>query len=194
MARMDFAPHDFVLHATATDLEKLDGFIHRTFNATDARYFVRTLQQLYRDAGGMEQVFCNAVQPTDADISNGLVALRTRFFATRGLQARTRKHFPDVLRKSSAKRLNMFLRWMVRQDHAGVDFGLWRGVRPSQLLCPLDVHSGRVARALGLLHRKQDDFAAVLELTAALRLLDPHDPIRYDIALFGLGAQGLQLA
>lgn len=191
MARMDMAPHDFVLHATPADLKKMDGFVHRTFNSTDARYFVRALQHIYRKAGGMEAVFANAVEPDDQDIRNGLVALRAAFLKPRGVQARTIKHFSDVTRGSSAKRLNMFLRWMVRRDNAGVDFGLWRGVQPAQLLCPLDVHTGRVARVLGLLQRKQDDFAAVLELTAALRQLDAADPIRYDIALFGLGAEGV---
>ncbi len=191
MALMDDDPHAFVCGATARDLKRFEGFVHRTFNGADCIFFMRALHNIYTRLGGMEAVISEAISEADADVTTGLIALRDAFFSCAGAQPRTHKHFSDVTRGAAAKRLNMFLRWMVRRDCSGVDFGLWRGIHPRQLLCPLDLHTGNVARALGLLYRPQNDLKAVQELTAALRLLDAADPIRYDIALFGLGADGL---
>lgn len=187
MARMDDAPYDYVLQASEGELERLEGFVHRTFNTVDATWFVLALRHIYVHEGGLQAVFARALQPADADLGPGLMALHRLFFALPGAPARTRKHLPDVARGSAAKRLNMYLRWMVRNDRRGVDFGLWVHLSPALLLCPLDVHSGRVARSLGLLHRTQDDWRAVQELTTHLRLLDPTDPVKYDFALYGLG-------
>ena len=187
LERMDRAPYDFVLHATASDLDQLEGFVHRTFNAIDARYFVRALQHIYCEHRGLEAAFADGLQPADTDIYNALAHFRGLFFSLPSAPKRTGKHVSDVTRNASCKRLAMFLRWMVRQDKRGVDFGLWQRIAPHQLVLPLDVHTGRVTRALGLLKRKQNDWKAVREVTAHLRQLDPTDPAKYDFAIFGLG-------
>ena len=185
MDLMGNSPFDFVMAHTEADLEKLNDFVHRTFNATDFKTFIRALKNIYENRGGMENVFKislsnNALQPA-------ITSFKSTFFEIEHVQ-RTQKHVGDPLRGSSAKRVNMFLRWMVRHDNAGVDFGLWKNMSPSQLSCPLDVHSGNVARKLGLLSRSQNDAKAVLELDLKLRELDATDPVKYDFALFGLGA------
>lgn len=185
MDLMGNSPFDFVMAHTEADLEKLNDFVHRTFNATDFKTFIRALKNIYENRGGMENVFKislsnNALQPA-------ITSFKSTFFEIEHVQ-RTQKHVGDPLRGSSAKRVNMFLRWMVRHDNAGVDFGLWKNMSPSQLSCPLDVHSGNVARKLGLLTRSQNDAKAVLELDLKLRELDATDPVKYDFALFGLGA------
>lgn len=190
MAAMDHAPADFVQHASDSDLARLDGFVHRTFSSLDCQHFLRVLGVLYRERGGLRGVVCGAVQPNDLHIGAAWVALRREFVRVPGGRPQTLRHLPDVLRGSAAKRLNMWLRWLVRTPAAssGVDFGLWTdAIAPHQLICPLDVHVGRVARELGLLRRTQDDWRAALELTATLRQLCPHDPVRYDLALFGMG-------
>ena len=187
---MDHAPYDFVRGHTPADLRRLRRFVHRTFNGNDLVSFIRALHRCYTQLGGLEAVVCQAVAPDAPDVRQGLVALHQALVGTPGFATRTHKHVADVRRGSAAKRLNMWLRWLVRRDRAGVDFGLWRSIHPRQLLCPLDVHTGRVARALGLLARPDNDFKAVLELTQALRSLDPDDPVKYDLALFGLGASG----
>ncbi|NER11185.1 TIGR02757 family protein [Muriicola jejuensis] len=184
MDLMDRSPYQFISQHEESDLSRLDGFIHRTFNGTDIRYFVRALQHIYTHHGGMEAVFCKYAEKDS--LQRSISRFRTLFF---GLdhEKRTEKHISDPLKGSAAKRINMFLRWMVRDGKSGVDFGLWKGLKPSQLSCPLDVHSGKVARKLGLLTRKQNDAKAVNELDSSLRLLDPNDPVKYDFALFGLG-------
>lgn len=184
---MDEAPHDFVMHASPAELERLDRFVHRTFNGTDLGYFVRALRHLNEAHGGLEQAFLQ--EGTFGDAGAAIARFRERFF---GLDhpARTRKHVADPLRGSNAKRINMYLRWMVRPADRGVDLGLWKRIPASALHVPLDVHTGRVARELGLLRRAQDDWKSVVELTEALRRLDPLDPIKYDIALFALGVEG----
>ncbi|HEX8515798.1 MAG TPA: TIGR02757 family protein [Bacteroidia bacterium] len=180
---MDESPYEFVRHSSEKDLKKLEGFVHRTFNGTDAVYFIRSLKNIYTNHNGLESAF-------RADESSGMLIhsignFRDIFFSLPGPE-RVRKHVSDPSANSSAKRLCMYLRWMCRKDNKKVDFGLWK-LSPSNLMCPLDVHSGNVARKLGLLKRTQNDWKAVEELTAALRKMDPEDPVKYDIALFGLG-------
>lgn len=187
---MDQAPADFIHHSTPTDWARADRFVHRTFNGHDVQYFFRALQHLYRHHGGLMGVVTSAVSPTDEDASAGLIALRQAFFSLPDAPARTGKHVSDLTRNAAGKRLWMFLRWMVRKDSYGVDFGLWPGILPRQLLLPLDVHTGRVARTLGLLQRKANDLHAARAVTARLRLLDGNDPAKYDFALFGLGVSG----
>jgi len=184
MDLMDQAPYDFVMNATETDLGRLEGFVHRTFNAEDFGCFLLSLRHLYLEHGGMEKLFTRYARPDG--LQEAITRVREHFFEVPHPK-RSEKHFSDPSRGSAAKRLNMFLRWMVRPAETGVDFGIWKNLSPSQLSCPLDVHSGKVARALGLLKRKQNDARAVAELDAALRKLDPEDPVKYDFALFGLG-------
>jgi uncharacterized protein (TIGR02757 family) len=184
---MDHAPHDFVMHATGADLKRLESFVHRTFNGVDLGTFVNSLRHLYNTYEGLELAFLPAAQGPELPPMAEMIALfRTRFFESRHA-LRTEKHVADPSRGSNAKRINMFLRWMVRPADRGVDLGLWRRIPASALHVPLDVHTGRMARELGLLHRTQDDWKAVVELTQALRQFDPADPVKYDIALFGLG-------
>lgn len=183
MELMGHAPFDFVMSHSARDLKRVSDFVHRTFNGKDLAFFIRGLKKIYQ-AGGMEDIFAENMR--DGSLQNSIHMFRQEMFRVPH-EARAEKHLPDVLRGSAAKRINMFLRWMVRKDNKGVDFGIWKDIPPSVLSCPLDVHSGRVARNLGLLSRKQNDAAAVAELDAALRALDPQDPVKYDFALFGLG-------
>lgn len=187
MALMDNAPHDFILHHRETDRKRFLSFKHRTFNDTDTLYFLEFLQQYYRQHHSLEDAFSRHLMPGDTDVGNALAGFHRLFFSLPYAPERTRKHISTPERRSACKRLNMFLRWMVRSSAGGVDFGLWRHISPAQLLIPLDVHVERVARNLGLLTRKATDWQAVLELTAALRSFDPEDPVKYDFALFGLG-------
>lgn len=184
MHLMGDAPADFVLNASSKDLETLEGFVHRTFNATDLKCFVLALRHIYKNHGGLERIFTE--HSTSLSTQPAIHIFRKLFFEVPHFR-RTEKHVSDPFKNSAAKRINMFLRWMVRKDFAGVDFGIWKGIPPSSLSCPLDVHSGKVARKLGLLHRMQNDAKAVQELDLNLRKLDPLDPVKYDFALFGLG-------
>ncbi len=186
MARMDHSPYDFVLHHSTHDLQAIDGFKHRTFNADDLCYFLHFFQKHYKAYESLEDAFVPGMLEEDTDTTNALNGFRQYFFADEHLK-RTRKHISAPALKSSCKRLNMFLRWMVRNDDQGVDFGIWKRISPAQLICPLDVHVARVARRFGLLQRKATDWQAALELTGQLRLMHPDDPVRYDFALFGLG-------
>lgn len=186
MQLMDHSPFDFVMHSSESELGTLEKFTHRTFNGQDARYFVLALRNLYTGHGGLEKVISDFWKDHHGEAGRALSSFRDLFFSA-GEPGRTAKHVADPLRGSSAKRLNMFLRWMVRSDGRGVDFGIWKDIPMSQLCCPLDVHTGRIARALGMLRRNSNDWAAVLELTALLREFDPDDPVRYDFALFGMG-------
>lgn len=188
--RMDGAPYDFVTTHRDSDLKRFLGFKHRTFNDTDALYFLHWFRWFYAENESLETAFSRYLHPDDPTTERALVGFHELFCGLHDFPARTRKHVATPARKSSCKRLNMFLRWMVRRDEHGVDFGLWRTVRPDQLVCPCDVHVERVARRLGLIHRKQTDWQTALELTAALRQLDPTDPVKYDFALFGLGVEG----
>lgn len=184
MNRMDQAPFDFILNAAERDLSVLDNFVHRTFNDEDFRFFVKSLQNIYKNHGGLEKIFTDF--SSEVSLQPAIHQLKNIFFEIPHPK-RTQKHVSDPLKKSAAKRINMFLRWMVRNDVAGVDFGIWKSISPAKLSCPLDVHSGRVARKLNLLKRKQNDAKAVGELDASLRKLDANDPVKYDFALFGLG-------
>ena len=184
---MDGAPLDFMLRHEEKDRERFLDFKHRTFQATDTLWFLEFFQQFYRRHTSLETAFARHLQPGDSTIEQALRGFHRDFFDHPYAPDRTRKHVATPERGSTCKRLNMFLRWMVRQDSAGVDFGVWKNIRPAQLLIPLDVHVERVARRLGLLQRKQTDWHSVLELTENLRALDPEDPVKYDYALFGLG-------
>lgn len=186
MGLMGDEPHRFVMEHSEHDLEGLRHFVHRTFNAEDLICFIRALRNIYLQHGSLEDVFLQRMDGTEKDMRAPIIHFRSVFFSIAHPQ-RTRKHVADPSRGSSAKRLNMFLRWMVRNDGRGVDFGIWDRISPALLSCPLDVHSGRVARELGILKRKQDDWRAVEELDAALRSFDPADPVKYDFALFGMG-------
>lgn len=178
------SPYDFVLNHKPHHLDNLDGFVHRTFNSTDLKHFIKALQHIYKNHNGLETVFLenatlNSTQPA-------IHQFKKIFFEIPHLQ-RTQKHISDPLKGSAAKRINMFLRWMVRNDKTGVDFGIWKSISPSILSCPLDVHSGNVARKLRLLTRKQNDAKSLAELDKNLRKMDKNDPVKYDFALFGLG-------
>ncbi len=184
MDLMDRAPFDFVMNHSEDDLSVLDHFVHRTFNGTDFKTFIRGLNHIYNQHGGLHGIFSKYQTPES--LQPAITKLRELFFQV-DHQPRTQKHLASPARGSAAKRINMFLRWMIRKDQAGVDFGLWEDISPAILSCPLDVHSGTVARKLGLLDRKQNDARAVAELDTALRELDAQDPVKYDYALFGLG-------
>ncbi|MCZ4319577.1 TIGR02757 family protein [Aequorivita viscosa] len=184
MEMLGNSPYDFVMNFSENEADSLSSFVHRTFNDTDLVYFLKSLQNIYKNHGGLERLFeknaeKNSMQPA-------IHHFKKTFFELPH-PARTQKHISDPLKNSAAKRINMFLRWMVRNDNAGVDFGIWKSISPSQLSCPLDVHSGNVARKLNLLKRKQNDAKALFELDNALRKMDPADPVKYDFALFGLG-------
>lgn len=185
--RMDGAPYDFVLHHQEKDLERFLSFKHRTFNATDALYFIAFFKDWYSRYDSLEDAFLPEEGPYTAEKS--LIAFRKHFFALDDYPERTKKHIASPESGSSCKRLNMFLRWMVRKDAQGVDFGIWERIPMAELICPLDVHVERVARKLGLIQRPQVDWKTALELSAALRELDPNDPVKYDFALFGLGVE-----
>ncbi len=184
MQIMDYAPHDFILNHSPTNLQRFEGFVHRTFNYDDLVFLLTALQNIYKENESMEALFLSPAK--EKNVKVGLHNFRTAMLQTEHLQ-RSEKHISDPLKNSACKRLNMFLRWMVRKDANGVDFGIWQQLKPSQLSCPLDVHTGNVARALGLLKRKQNDWKTVEELDAALRKFDKNDPVKYDFALFGIG-------
>lgn len=186
MQMMDDSPYDFILHHNDSDLKPVSGFRHRTFNGTDALYFIDFLTRTYRDGPGLEKLFAADIKDA-VDVGPALVQFRRVFISHENFPGRTGKHISSPEKKSACKRLNMFLRWMVRKDNCGVDFGLWNSISSAQLVCPCDVHVERVARNLGLIQRKQMDWATAIELTNALRKFDPNDPVKYDFALFGLG-------
>ena len=184
---MDGVPHDFILNHTEKDRIAFLRFKHRTFQTTDTLYFLEFLQWYYRQYSSLEQAFSMHMAKTDETVEKALIGFHDLFFSLPDAPQRTRKHIATPIRKSTCKRLNMFLRWMVRKDKKGVDFGLWNKIQAKQLLIPLDVHVDRVARRFKLISRKQTDWRTVLELTNFLKKLDPDDPVKYDFALFGLG-------
>lgn len=183
MDAMGNNPYDFVLNATNNQIYAINNIVHRTFNSEDFRYFIRSLRNIYINHGGLENVFS---ANNSINLQNRISEFKKIFFEI-DHPLRTTKHISDPLKGSSSKRINMFLRWVTRNDGKGVDFGIWKSVSPSELSCPLDVHSGNVARALGILNRKQNDQKALIELDEAVRKFDPTDPVKYDFALFGLG-------
>jgi uncharacterized protein (TIGR02757 family) len=186
---MDNAPHDFCIHHTDDDLKKLERFCHRTFNDTDLLFFISFLKFHYSQNISLESAFINSrtISRKDNVIENALNGFYNYFFSLEYVPSRTRKHIASPQKKSTCKRLNMYLRWMVRNDGKGVDFGIWKKISPSELICPVDLHVARVARHFNLIKRKPTDWLAAMELTEALRKFDDLDPVKYDFALFGLG-------
>lgn len=181
---LDHSPYDFILNHKERDLDTLKPFVHRTFNGIDLIQFVKSLKHIYRNYNGLEEIFRNNIK--DDSLQYAIHKMKKIFFEIPHTN-RTKKHISDPMRGSAAKRINMFLRWMVRDDTRGVDFGIWKSISPKYLSCPLDVHTGNVARKLGLIQRKQNDHKAVMELDKKLREFDLIDPVKYDFALFGLG-------
>ena len=182
--RLDNSPYEVIKTATEKEINSLaKGFVHSTFNADDLVFFCLSLQRFYTEKQSIEQLF----SPSMPNLNHGIAALRS-FFLQTPHQQRSQKHLADVTKNSAAKRLHLYLRWMVRSSQKGVDLGIWKTLSASQLSCPLDVHSGRVARSLGLIHRQQNDLKTLEELDKKLRIMDPNDPVKYDFALFGIGA------
>ena len=184
MELMGNHPYEFIMNHNQNQLDRFDSFVHRTFNAIDLKYFVEALNNIYTNHNGLETIFTNNASPTS--MQPAIHEFKKVFFSL-AHPIRTRKHVSDPNENSAAKRLNMYLRWLIRDDNRGVDFGLWKSISPSILSCPLDVHSGNVARKLGLISRTQNDAKALLELDTCLRNFDKTDPVKYDFALFGLG-------
>lgn len=184
---MDHDPHRFILYHTKADLKPFLTFRHRTFQATDLLYFISFLKWYYSHHASLEEAF--AVPAEEETVEKGLIHFHRLFFSLPDFPERTLKHVGTPERRSACKRLAMYLRWMVRSDGRGVDFGIWKNIKPAQLVCPLDVHVERVARKLNLIYRMHADWLAVLELTQNLRKMDPDDPVKYDFALFGLGLE-----
>ncbi len=187
MHLMDMAPHDFIINHNSDGLKKLLQFKHRTFNTTDLLYFIEFLKFHYMDHDSLEDAFTKWMGKEDETIEAALIGFHNYFFSLEHVPGRTKKHIATPYKKSSCKRMNMFMRWMVRNDKTGVDFGIWKKIKPSQLICPIDLHVARVAKRFNLLHRKQIDWQTAIDLTAYLRTLDANDPVKYDFALFGLG-------
>jgi len=181
---LESSPYDFIMNHSQKDLKRIKGSIHRTFNSDDLVFFIKSLKNIYTNYNGLEGIISNVKNGNNLQerISN----FKKIFFELNHLE-RTKKHLPDPLKGSAAKRFNMFLRWMVRSNKKGVDFGLWKSILPSELSCPLDVHTGNIARKLSLLKRTQNDSLALNELDKKLREMDKNDPVKYDFALFGLG-------
>lgn len=187
MKLMDDAPYEFIIHHSEKDLKRLLQFRHRTFNVTDLLYFILFLKHHYQQSGTLETAFTKWMDKKDENIENALTGFHDYFFSLKDFPLRTRKHIATPKRNSTCKRLNMFLRWMVRKDNCGVDFGIWKNISPSQLICPIDVHVARVAKRFDLIKRKQIDWQTGLELTLQLQKFDRNDPVKYDFALFGIG-------
>jgi uncharacterized protein (TIGR02757 family) len=202
MKLLDDSPHDFIRNHSPRDLKPLMDFKHRTFNSTDLLYFINFLSQHYLRSNSLESAFLTLPEksgeknhPEKIKIETGeieqvksaLTVFYRYFFSLKNAPLRTRKHISSPEKKSTCKRLNMYLRWMVRSDNNGVDFGIWNTISPANLICPVDLHVARVARRFGLISRKQTDWETAMELTRSLRDLDPRDPVKYDFALFGLG-------
>ena len=187
MKLMDDAPHDFIVHHSDKELQTLLRFKHRTFNATDLLYFLLFLKQHYQKSSSLEIAFTKWMNADDENIENALAGFHDYFFSLEDAPVRTKKHVATPARGSTCKRLCMFLRWMVRKDNCGVDFGIWSGISPAQLVCPVDVHVGKVARRFKLVTRKQTDWLTATELTGQLKKMDAADPVKYDFALFSLG-------
>lgn len=187
MRLMGNTPHEYILNFTKKDAKQFNQFVHRTFNSTDCVFFLLSLKNIYLKHGGLEQAFTSGFSDKEKNIKEAIVNFRKIFLRTPH-EKRSEKHISNPIEKSSAKRLCMFLRWMVRKDSLGVDFGIWDDIKTAQLCLPLDVHTGNVSRKLGLLKRNQNDWQAVEEITSVLKTFDEQDPVKYDFALFGLGA------
>ncbi len=188
MELMGNEPYKFTAEASGNEIDRLGHFVHRTFNGSDAVTFIRCLRNLYSEYGSMETVIIEGLG-NGSTMREAIIHLHKRFFEA-AHEKRSERHLSDVGKGSAGKKINMFLRWMVRKDDRGVDFGIWKSIDPAQLFIPLDLHAGNTARSLGLLTRRQSDWKAVEELTAMLRRFDPADPVKYDFALFGAGVNG----
>lgn len=184
MEKMDMSPHDFCLHAGPAQLDSLRHFKHRTFNTDDLYYFIEFFRHHYTHHKSLESAFLLGMEKDDENIEKALIGFRRYFFSLEHLK-RTEKHISSPLQNSACKRINMFLRWMVRKD--AIDFGIWKKIKPDQLVCPLDLHVSRVAKRFGLITRPNADWQSAVELTRNLKRMDPVDPVKYDIALFSLG-------
>ena len=187
MKLMDDEPHHFITTHSEKDLKRMLQFKHRTFNVTDLLYFILFLKYHYTQSPTLETAFTKWMNKKDENIENGLIGFHHYFFSLPDAPVRTKKHIASPHKNSTCKRLNMFLRWMVRKDETGVDFGIWKNIQPFQLICPIDVHVARVAKHFNLIKRKNIDWQTALELTAHLKKMDANDPVKYDFALFGLG-------
>tara|TARA_B100001013_G_scaffold164275_1_gene98305 strand:- start:3023 stop:3787 length:765 start_codon:yes stop_codon:yes gene_type:complete len=181
---LEYSPYDFIMNHSDQDLKRIKGSIHRTFNSEDLIYFIKSLKNIYTNYNGLEGIISNK---KNGDNLQERISIFKKIFFELDSPERTKKHLPDPLNGSAAKRFNMFLRWMVRSNNKGIDFGIWKSISASQLSCPLDIHTGNTARKLGLLKRNQNDSLAVNELDLKLRKMDKNDPVKYDFALFGLG-------
>lgn len=190
MSWMDNSPYDFIEHASAHEFDIFNSFKYRTFNGTDCVFFLKSLQNIYKNQGGLETVFNNGYSKNKS-IKEAIYFFRSIFFDIEH-EARTQKHVANPMKNSAAKRINMYLRWMVRNDQKGVDFGIWNNISTKDLMIPLDVHTGTIARELDLLTRNQNDWKALEELMQKLRTFDANDPVKYDYALFGLGVNGIE--
>ncbi|MEQ8358569.1 MAG: TIGR02757 family protein [Cytophagales bacterium] len=184
---MDNAPYSFVIDHSESDLKRLMKFKHRTFNTTDLLHFINFLNYWFSNNKSLETAFSRHMSNNDPNVEKALIGFHNAFFSLEDSPLRTRKHVATPLRKSACKRLNMYLRWMVRKDEYGIDFGMWKSILPGQLVCPFDVHVSNVSRELGLVKRKQSDWKTAIELTENLKKFDSLDPVKYDIALFGIG-------
>ena len=187
MQLMDNQPYQFCLHHSKKELQALEQFKHRTFNTTDLLYCITFFKQHFTQHPSLEIAFTQWMNKKDETVENGLIGFHHYFFSLQDFPERTRKHIASPQKKSACKRLNMYLRWMVRSNETSVDFGLWKQIKSSQLIIPIDVHVSRVAKKLGILTRTQKDWQAATELTTYLKKLDSKDPVKYDFALFGLG-------
>jgi uncharacterized protein (TIGR02757 family) len=185
MQLMDNSPYEFIMNSNRKDFMRFGNFVYRTFNPADCMCFLEALHNIYLEYDSLEEIVLEGMKPENS-VQHGIAHLRTKFFAIPH-EKRSEKHFADLKSGAAGKRLNMFMRWMVRKDNRGVDFGIWNKLDPSMLYIPLDIHSGNSARKLGLLERKANDWKAVEELTQVLREFDPADPVKYDFALFGMG-------
>lgn len=184
---MEGEPFRFITQSSEREWMRLDGFVHRTFNSTDLLGLMAFFRMFYKEHTSLEEAFLSGIKDADSHIGEGIQSFHNLVMSQDTTANRTKKHLPAPSGKSTCKRINMFLRWMVRKDDAGIDFGVWTRIRPAQLICPLDVHVERHARRLGLITRKQTDWQTALELTENLKKFDPADPVRYDFALFGMG-------
>ena len=189
MNLMDDSPHEFCLQHRESELARMLSFRHRTFQTTDLLYFIHFLKQHYSKHKSLESAFLHGMDKEATTVEKGLSNFHHYFFSFEDSPLRTRKHIASPEKNSSCKRLNMFLRWMVRKDRQGVDFGIWNGIRPSQLVCPIDLHVARVAARLNLIGGGIVNWQTALQLTSCLRTFDPEDPVKYDFALFGMGAE-----
>ena len=187
---MGGTPYDFVMNHQDSDLKPFLSFKHRTFNDEDTLYFIRFFRWYYQQHHSLEDAFAQFLSPDDSNVKKAIEGFHNFFFSLEDFPRRTQKHVATPKRNSACKRINMFLRWMVRKDDAGVDFGLWDQIKTSQLVCPCDVHVGRVAQKLGLISTDKYNWKVAESLTKELKLFDAHDPVKYDFALFGLGVEG----